>query len=190
MNNSENFTPPHQDHPNRGEIHIPVQATESAPEHTRGPVATAEQLEQLESEAAAWQDKYTRLYAELENTKKRLARNYANQAEEQAERLLRDMLPLADNLERALTHTAGKETEAGLRQGVEITLSAFADALAKHGVRVIQAQGQPFDPEWHEAVGAIPHRMLSPGTVVRVEQKGYTFHDRVLRPARVWIASG
>lgn len=187
MKNSENFTPLHQDRPNRGEIHIPVQATESAPEHAGGPVATAEQLE---AEAAAWQDKYTRLYAELENTKKRLARIYDNQAEEQAERLLRDMLPLADNLERALTHTSGRETDAGLRQGVEITLSAFADALAKHGVGVIQAQGQPFDPEWHEAVGAIPHPMLSPGTVVRVEQKGYTFHDRLLRPARVWIASG
>jgi molecular chaperone GrpE len=100
------------------------------------------------------------------------------------------MLPLADNLERALTHTSGKETEAGLRQGVEITLNAFADALAKNGIRVIQAQGQPFDPEWHEAVGVIPHSMLSPSTVVRVEQKGYTFHDRLLRPARVWIASG
>ena len=187
MKNSENFTPLHQDRPNRGEIHIPVHATESAPGHTGGPVVTAEQLE---AEAAAWQDKYTRLYAELENTKKRLARIYDNQAEEQAERLLRDVLPLADNLERALTHTSGKETEAGLRQGVEITLSAFADALAKHGVRVIRAQGQPFDPEWHEAVGAIPDRMLSPGTVVRVEQKGYTFHDRLLRPARVWIASG
>lgn len=187
MKNSENFTPLHQDRPNRGEIHIPGHATESAPEHAGGPVATAEQLE---AEAAAWQDKYTRLYAELENTKKRLARIYDIQAEEQAERLLRDMLPLADNLERALTHTSGEETEAGLRQGVEITLSAFADALAKHGVGVIQAQGQPFDPEWHEAVGAIPHRMLSPGTVVRVEQKGYTFHDRLLRPARVWIASG
>ena len=83
MNNSENFTPPRQDHPNRGEIHFPVQATESAPEHTEGSMDTAEQLE---AEAAAWQDKYTRLYAELENTKKRLARVYANQAEEEVER--------------------------------------------------------------------------------------------------------
>ena len=73
----------------------------------------AEQLEQLEAEAAAWQDKYTRLYAELENTKKRLARLYANQAEQDKERLLRDMLPLADNLERALSKRRERKQKRG-----------------------------------------------------------------------------
>lgn len=151
---------------------------------------TVEQLEQIQAEAAEWQDKYIRLYAELENSKKRLARLYANQAEQEKEQLLRDMLPVADNLERALANASGGEAEVGLRQGVVLTLKVFADALAKHGVRPIQAQGQPFNPELHEAIGAVPNSMLPPGTVVRVERKGYTIGDRLLRPARVLVTAG
>ena len=143
-----------------------------------------------QAEAAEWQDKYTRLYAELENSKKRLARLYANQAEQDKEHLLRDMLPLADNLERALANASGVEAVGELRQGVALTLKAFVDALAKHGVRPIQAQGQPFDPELHEAAGAVRQPGLPPGTVVRVEQKGYTVGDKLLRPARVLVAVG
>ena len=94
------------------------------------------------------------------------------------------------NLERALANASGDEAEAGLRQGVALTLKAFVDALAKHGVRPIQAQGRPFDPELHEAAGAVHHPALPPGTVVRVEQKGYTVGDKLLRPARVLVATG
>ncbi len=196
IQDDRDFTPLHLRQQNRGETHIPVRTVGDGPENAvvdeaeAQPSPTVEQLEQIQAEATEWQDKYTRLYAELENSKKRLARLYANQAEQDKEHLLRDMLPLADNLERALTNASGDEAEAGLRQGVALTLKAFVDALAKHGVRPIQAQGQPFDPELHEAAGAVHHPALPPGTVVRVEQKGYTVGDKLLRPARVLVAVG
>ena len=196
LQNDKDLMPLHQGQHNRGETHIPVRITGDGPENAvveeaeAEPTPTVEQLEQIQAKAAEWQDKYSRLYAELENSKKRLARLYANQAEQEKEQLLRDMLPVADNLERALANASGDEAEAGLRQGVALTLKAFADALAKHGVRPIQAQGQPFDPELHEAVGAVPYSTLPPGTVVRVERKGYTVEDRLLRPARVLVTAG
>ena len=196
IQDDRDFTPLHLRQQNHGETHIPVRTVGDGPENAvvdeaeAQPSPTVEQLAQIQAEAAEWQDKYTRLYAELENSKKRLARLYANQAEQERKHLLRDMLPLADNLERALTNASGDEAEAGLRQGVALTLKAFVDALAKQGVRPIQAQGRPFDPELHEAAGAVHHPALPPGTVVRVEQKGYTVGDKLLRPARVLVAVG
>lgn len=165
---------------------------ESAQKRPEAPsTPSAEELEELKGEAAEWKDKYTRLYAEQENRKKRLERNYANRIQQEKEQLLRDFLPLADNLERALAHAPESEVDKkdGLRQGVELTLKAFMDVLARHDVKPIEAQGQPFDPDLHEAVGAVPHPELPPGTVAHVELKGYTFRDRLLRPARVLVTS-
>lgn len=196
LQDDRDFMPPYQGQLNRGKTHIPIRTAGDSPENAvieeaeAQPIPVVEQPEQIQAEAAEWQDKYTRLYAELENSKKRLARLYANQAEQDKEHLLRDMLPLADNLERALANASGVEAAGELRQGVALTLKAFVDALAKHGVRPIQAQGQPFDPELHEAAGAVRHPALPPGTVVRVEQKGYTVGDKLLRPARVLVAVG
>jgi len=194
LQDDRDFTPLHQGQLNRGKMHVPIRTAGDSPENAvieeakAQPIPAVEQPEQIQAEAAECQEKYSRLYAELENSKKRMARLYANQAEQEKEHLLRDMLPLADNLERALTNASGDKAEAGLRQGVALTLKAFVDALAKHGVRPIQAQGQPFDPELHEAAGAVRHPALPPGTVVRVEQKGYTVGDKLLRPARVLVA--
>lgn len=196
LQDDRDFTPLHQGQLDQGKTHIPVRTAGDSPENAvieeaeAQPIPVVEQLEQIQAEAAEWQDKYTRLYAELENSKRRLARLYANQAEQDKEHLLRDMLPLADNLERALANASGVEAAGELRQGVALTLKAFVDALAKHGVRPIQAQGQSFDPELHEAAGAVRQPGLPPGTVVRVEQKGYTVGDKLLRPARVLVAVG
>ncbi|MCP4357735.1 MAG: nucleotide exchange factor GrpE, partial [Chloroflexi bacterium] len=89
--------------------------------------------------ADKWQEKYIHLAAELENNKKRLAQRYSLEAKREKEKILRDMLPLADNLERALQHG---ETEPGL----ELTLKSFQAALARHGVEPMTAEGEPFDP--------------------------------------------
>jgi molecular chaperone GrpE len=196
LQDDRDFTPLHEGQLDRDKTHIPVRTAGGGPENTvieeaeAQPIPVVEQPEQIQAEAAEWQDKYTRLYAELENSKRRLARLYANQAEQDKEHLLRDMLPLADNLERALANASGVEAAGELRQGVALTLKAFVDALAKHGVRPIQAQGQPFDPELHEAAGAVLRPALPPGTVIRVEQEGYTVGDKLLRPARVLVAAG
>lgn len=170
------------------QVRIPVNAGNNQPE--------PEQAEAAEAEPD-WKEKYLRLYADLENSKKRLARLYETRAEQEKEDLLRDLLPLADNLERALAHSAagarregGALREAPLHRGVEVTLKAFLDVMAQYGVQAIEAEGAPFDPEVHEAVGVVSHANLPPGRVADVEQKGYMFRDKLLRPARVLVTSG
>ena len=169
-------------------VKIPVNAGNNQPEPAPTGVAEAE---------PGWEEKYLRLYADLENSKKRLARLYETRAEQEKEALLRDILPLADNLERALAHAiAGARREgaplrqAPLYQGVELTLKAFHDVMARYGVHPVEAEGAPFDPEVHEAVGVVPNPNLPPGTVAGVEQKGYTLRDKLLRPARVLVTPG
>jgi molecular chaperone GrpE len=180
-----------QNEPHPGKVHVQAPDTKDRPEHnTIESRPIEERLEQLQAAAAEWEDKYVRLYAEMENSKKRLTRYYAGQLEQERERLLRDMLLVADNLERALAYANENQAEPGMRQGVELTLKVFSDTLVKYGVRPIKAQGQPFDPELHEAVGVLPNPVLPPHTVVRVEQTGYTIGDKLLRPALVMVTPG
>ena len=147
-------------------------------------------IEEVEAEVAIWKDKYARLYADLDNTKKRLQRQYAFQAEQKNVQILRDFLPVIDNLERALRHTPGDLAEQSLRLGVEMTLKLFIDTLARYGVTANKAWDQPFDPDLHEAVGFMDQPNLPPGTVAHVEQTGYMIDGSLLRPARVLVTPG
>ena len=122
------------------------------------------------------------------DSKQRLERRFAIQAEAQRKEVLRDLLPVLDNLDRALDHLPGEGNEAQqLRQGVELTRKSFLKMLAGHEVRPVNPLGEAFDPQLHEAVGTTPNPALPPGTVVGVEQKGYTVGDELLRPARVLV---
>ncbi|RMG92503.1 MAG: nucleotide exchange factor GrpE [Chloroflexi bacterium] len=172
--------------PDKDGIHIPIRF--GSGEQTETPAEeNQEKIQPTPAQPVDWEEKYKRLYAELENTKKRLARNYANQARQEKEQLLRDLLAVIDNLERALAYT---ETETDtLRQGIELTLRQFQDILTQHGVQVIEAEGQPFNPELHEAIGTVSHQELPEGTVAQIAQKGYLFHDKLLRPARVLVVT-
>ena len=156
---------------------------------SESPLIAAE-IEQLQSEAATWKDKYLRLYADLDNTKRRLRQQSAIQVEQQKKQQLRDFLPLVDNLERALQHASGDIAEQGLRHGVEITLKMFVTALAQKGVTPIEAWHQPFDPDIHEAIGFLPQANLPPGIVAHVEQTGYLLDGSLLRSAKVLITPG
>jgi len=153
------------------------------------PNPTPEQYLKALDEVGSWKDKYLRLYAELENRKKRMARLYANQAEEKITEIFLDILPLVDNLERALENTSQDAGNAGLYQGVSLTLKSLMDTLDKHGVRPFSAQDSSFDPAIHEAIGEASDSHKPSGTVVRVNQTGYTLKDKLLRPARVIVAS-
>lgn len=165
-----------------------VDVDEVTPEDNGSP--TVVEVEALQDEIAAWQDKYTRLYADLENTKRRLQQRYAYQAEQEKIDLLRDFLPVMDNLERALQHAPGGVADQSLRTGVEMTLNLFNNTLAKYGVTPIDAWDQPFDPDLHEAVGMVSQPNLPPGTVAHVEQTGYMIDGKVLRPAKVLVTPG
>lgn len=134
-----------------------------------------------------WRDLALRLQAEMENFRKRQQRLAQEQIATERERLLRGVLPVADNLERALAHAGAQD---GLRQGVALTRDFLMQWLRQQGVEPLDPTGQPFDPAWHEAVGTVPSAQygVEPQTVVAVSEAGYRLNDRVLRPAKVIVA--
>jgi molecular chaperone GrpE len=135
-----------------------------------------------------WKDLALRLQADMDNYRKRQQRLAQDQIDAERQRLLRALLQVADDLERALAAPAGDVR--GLKEGVQLTLRTVMQRLQQEGVERIEAQGQRFDPSWHEAVSAVPHdgSGAAPGTVVKVLEPGYRLGDRLLRPARVIVA--
>ena len=140
-----------------------------------------------EKERDDYLDALQRLNAEFDNYRKRVARERAALAAHASERLLRELVPVLDDLERALEFAAAHE-EAQLEDGVRLVHRALADALAKEGLGEIATDGK-FDPHTQEALLSQPSE-AEEGTVIQVLQKGYLLGDRVLRPARVVISSG
>jgi molecular chaperone GrpE len=145
--------------------------------------------QQLSGDAALWKGKYLHLLADLENTKKRLARTSAQEVEGEKEKLLRDVLPVADGLDLALLHASSDEDNRDILQGIELIRNIMVKFFDKYEVETINAWGKPFDPNLHEAIGMVQHPKAEPNTVVRVEQKGYLYRDKLLRPAQVVVAA-
>ena len=133
-----------------------------------------------------WRERYLRLAADLDNTKKRLAQSYDQRAEQEKEHLLFDFLEVADNLDRALAHADTTSREA-LIEGMQAIQRQCQQTLLKHDVQPFDAEGQPFNPERHEAIGVHNQPGLPANTIVHVSQPGYTIGDKVLRPARVIV---
>lgn len=152
-------------------------------------------FERLEADVREAEDKYLRALADLDNTRKHLAREKSNWLRFGHEGVVRDLLPILDNLERAIQAAAevadgGREGEGTKRllEGIELTVRQFLDALAKHGVTPIDSRGRPFDPRVHEAVQRVARGDVPPGTVVEEFLKGYMLHDRLLRAAKVAVS--
>jgi len=145
--------------------------------------------EQPSDVAMVWKEKYLRLVADLENTKKRLARSSAQEVEAEKEALLRDVLPVADALDLAFIHAPPEEDNRSIVRGIELIRNMLNTSLTKYDVRAIDAWGQPFDPRLHEALGVERHPKVPPNTVVRVERKGYLYGDKLLRSAQVLVTS-
>jgi molecular chaperone GrpE len=154
----------------------------------QGPVPQApdERLAELEKERDEYLDSLQRLKAEFDNYRKRTAREQASFASRANESLLKELLPILDDLERAL-EAAEEHEEAKLEEGVRLVHRALEEALRKQGLEVIETDG-PFDPHVHEALLTQPGDEAEPGSVLQVLQKGYRLGDRVLRPARVVVA--
>ena len=147
-------------------------------------------LGQKEAEAASNYDRFLRERAELDNFKKRTRREQAEQLRFAAESLIRELLPVMDNLERAVSHAAEGGDGAPLIEGVSLVLKALAEVLRRHGVRVVDADpGQEFDPSKHEAVGR-QEGGAAPNCIVSQHEKGYFLHGRLLRAAKVVVACG
>ena len=151
-------------------------------------LALRQQLETKETEAKNYYERLLRQAAELENYKKRSARERDDAIRYANESLLKDLLPVVDNLERAIAHASGGGNGKPLVEGVEMVLRGLADVLAKHGAMPILAQGQPFDPTKHEAMTQVETDDHEPNSVVEELHKGYMLRDRLLRPALVSVA--
>jgi molecular chaperone GrpE len=142
-------------------------------------------VEQLTKERDEYLDALQRLKAEFDNYRKRTMREQSELHARASERLLKELLPILDDLERALV-AAEQHEEATLEEGVRLVHRALADALRREGLEEIETDGQ-FDPHVHEALLSQPSE-ADEGSVIDVVQKGYRLGDRVLRPARVVVA--
>lgn len=147
-----------------------------------------EDFEAKDKEAKENYDRYLRQVAELENFRKRANREKDEAIRFANEALIKDLLPVVDNLERAVAHSKEGGNGKALLDGVEMVLKGFFDILAKHGVVPIPAVGKPFDPGKHEAMAQIESSTHEPNTVVEEYHKGYLLRDRLLRPAAVSVA--
>jgi len=141
-------------------------------------------------EIKALQDKYLRLAAEFDNYKRLSQREQRDYARFANESLLKELLPMIDNLERAVRASKENQGRDGLIQGVELILKQFMETLAKFGVRPILSVGKPFDPSRHQAVARVESNTVPAGSVVEELQRGYYLHDRILRAAMVTVAAG
>jgi molecular chaperone GrpE len=151
-----------------------------------------EQLEQecarLQAEVKAGHEKLLRERADLENFKKRTAREREESLRYGTEGLVRDLLPVIDNLERALQHADAGGNGEPLAEGVRLVLESLRGVLERHGVSQVPALGERFDPTRHEAMEQVESDDHDPNTVVREHQRGYMLHDRLVRAALVGVS--
>lgn len=145
-----------------------------------------DELETVRAEAAANYDRYLRSVAELDNYRKRTVRLRAEAREDTLRDLLLQVAPVLDNLRRAL----GQKTQDAdsLKQGVELICGQFTEVLKGYGLAEIEATGQPFDPNLHEALAEVPSKDHEPGTVMEEMEKGYKLNEKVVRPSRVVVS--
>ena len=158
-------------------------------EQLRGPEPEDLQAaaEALRREAEENWNKYVRAAAELDNFRKRSARDVDTARKTGAERLARGVLPVRDSMEAALA-SADKADLKTLIEGQQATLRLLDEALAAAGISAIDPHGEPFDPAKHEALSMVPAPQAEPNTVIEVVQKGYQLNDRLLRAAKVIVA--
>ncbi len=159
----------------------PAQASpESELQDLRGKLA------QKEEEARGNYDRFLRERAELDNFKKRMQREKAEAVRFACEPLIRELLPVVDNLERAVEH--GNGNGKSVLEGVQLVLRALLGILERHGVKRIDAVGEPFDPTRHEAMAQVESAEVEPNRVIEQHHTGYLLHDRLLRPALVTVS--
>lgn len=151
-----------------------------------------DEMEALKTEIATLKDGYMRALADAENTRKRAAKDRREAENYGGSRLARDLLPVYDNLERALSSAKedGKEGDKALLEGVELTMRALIEVFKKHGIDpIVPEVGEKFDPQMHEAMFEAPVPGTQAGDIIQVSATGFMLHDRLLRPAQVGVSS-
>ena len=172
--------------------------TAGAPQtpETAAPETAADQMAALAKEAADFKDRLLRTLAEMENLRKRTAKEVSDARAYGITGFARDVLEIADNLQRtldAVSAEAKASADPGLKaliEGVELTERSLLNALEKHGVKKFDPSGEKFDPNFQQAMYEVPDPSVPAGTVVQVVQAGYMIGERVLRPALVGVSKG
>jgi len=188
----------HQEKVEAEETAVPVEApvadpaTAAAPEEAPAAVEQAEAgpaaVPQEQAEIAALKDRYARLLADFDNYRKRQAREREDWIRTANEALLKDFLPVADHLQLALARAP--DASEPFAAGVGLVYDQFIAALEKHGVTPLDATGQPFNPDWHEALSQVPSESVPEGGVVEQFRRGWCVGGRLMRPAQVIVSSG
>lgn len=161
--------------------------TEMPPE--MGPEELMARLKEKEEEARTNYDRMLRIAAEFENYKRRSERERADYLKYASEGLAKALLPIIDNLERALAHTRDANSDReSIIGGIDLILKDFLATMEKFGLKSIDVDGKTFDPQHHEAVMVEENNTLEDNTIIRELQKGYLFQDRLLRPSMVVVS--
>ena len=154
--------------------------------------AVVNELDLLQEELAALKDKYARVHADFDNIKKRLEREKYTAVEYSNEKFAKDMIPVMDSLQMAMSSTANvvdpQEHFEKLKEGIELTLKQFTTSLEKHGVTMV-SHDEPFDPNIHNAVQSVDSEDVESGQIVQTFQTGYKYKNRPLREAMVIVAN-
>ena len=145
-------------------------------------------LETARAEAQRYRDQLLRTAADFDNFKKRIRREMEDGERRAREDLLKDLLPVFDNLERAAQHAGSASDVKSLSDGLSMVLRMFTDTLSRMGIERVRALGEPFDPALHEAVQQMETTEHAPGTVAAEVQAGYRYGERLVRPAMVVVA--
>jgi len=155
-----------------------------------GEAEEPEGKEDTATEVEVESERFIRLAAEFDNYKKRTAREFEGIVRRANERLLRELVDIVDNFERALSAESGDDDSQAYRKGVELIYNQFCGLLSKEGISAIEATGKPFDPTYHEAVMQVASDEFDEGIVAQEIRKGYKIDGKVLRHARVIVSKG
>ncbi len=186
---SETASPGAADHaPETEAEEQPLEAVTQAEVEADAPEDLQGQLEKAQGEAQGHYERFLRTAAELDNFRKRKEREVSDLRKYANQNLLRELLTVVDNLERAIDAHSDPGSKEGLVEGVDMTLKELLKIFEKFGVTPIEAVNQPFDPNLHEAVMQEEDADVAENTVIRELQKGYQIHDRLLRPAMVVVS--
>ena len=175
-----------QDQNNHDNPDLPADQPEAETQNSGGVAAEAEPADA--AEIAELKDQVLRSLAEMENVKRRATRDIENAHKFAVEKLLSDLFPVVDSLEKAVETAEQTEGAQPIAEGVALSLKLFVDTLAKSGVEQIDPLGEPFDPQVHEAMTMVPNPAAEPNSVMDVMQKGYLLNGRLVRAAKVIVA--
>ncbi|MDG0979563.1 MAG: nucleotide exchange factor GrpE [Halieaceae bacterium] len=178
--------------PEVNEAEVQVEAVETAdtePPEEAEQAGPDEQIQALEQALGEAKEAVLRAQADAINFQRRAEKEIEKARKFALEGFSREVLVVADNLERALS-VVNREDEAvtSIVEGIELTLKSFSDVLAKFNVEALDPHGEPFDPQLHQAMSMVPNPEVEPNTVIAVMQKGYTLNGRLIRPAMVMVS--